>query len=202
MPDEVPERLGDGLERPGVVAVPRRGTQVAEERGVDATVEPMERLDEDAEVVPAFPPGSEAEMLGREELRGASTSIPPSAEEDTHHRARTRHDGDVREEPTPVVGLEILDELSEEGMPRGRHEKAVGDARGLSGDGDGGEAAEGAEGALAFKVEVEEDAAKVVENEVAKGVGALDRIAVAVKGREEPRVVGLRIVAQRRSRRR
>lgn len=74
-------------------------------------------------------------------------------------------------------------------MSRCGHHEAVADADGERANVDDREPAEGAEGAEALQVEVEEDAAVVVEDEIAERVGALDGEAVGEPVLEEPGVL-------------
>jgi len=66
------------------------------------------------------------------------------------------------------------------------HHEPVADPGGVSGDVDDGKASQWTEGAETLEVEVEEDAAVVVQDEVPQGVGALDWMNVGEPVSEEP----------------
>ena len=70
-------------------------------------------------------------------------------------------------------------------------EGVVGDSCGDGEASEGGELEEGVEGAVRDEVEIEVDAAIVVEEEVADCVGALDRIGIGIVNWDEGRVVFL-----------
>ena len=100
--------------------------------------------------------------------------------------ARGAHDGDVGQDPLAVVALEALDHAEEERvLGHGAHD-VVGDSRRDGAADPGAVGEEGVETSLAPVVEVEIDAAVVGEDEVADGVGALDRVRVGDEGFEEP----------------
>lgn len=69
------------------------------------------------------------------------------------------HDGWVRQtQPVPVVPVEVLDQLADVFVALARHHEPDREARGVGGWRDELEASEGAEGALALQIHVEDDA--------------------------------------------
>jgi hypothetical protein len=88
-----------------------------------------------------------------------------------------------------VKSNEVVDSLIHEGVVRRGKDEVIRNT-----DGDGlweynGVCEEGIEWLCAANVEIEVDTAIVVEDEVSDGIGTLDGVGVAVKGREEPWVV-------------
>jgi hypothetical protein len=113
------------------------------------------------------------------------------------------HDSDVRQRPPAVVVGQAVDGVEEELVARHGAHGVVGDAcRGRLANprGVGEERVEAAVAPLdavsgvlwreegTHVVQVDVDASKMVQHEVAYGVGALDGVRVAVEGLEEPRV--------------
>lgn len=101
---------------------------------------------------------------------------------------RRRHDGDVGQEPGAVGALQGLDDAEEEGVLRDRSHGVVADARGHCAAQPGGVRQQRVQASLAPVVQIDVDAAVVREHEVADCVGALDRVLVPRKRRQEPGV--------------
>jgi hypothetical protein len=99
------------------------------------------------------------------------------------------HDGDVWQGPAAVVVGERFDRLQEKGMAGDGAHDIIGDSRGQSAADPGGVGEKGVEAAVASVVQVDVDAAKVVQHKVSDRVGALDGVRVAIERLEEPRVL-------------
>lgn len=138
---------------------------------VRARVLPVQRFAEDAHVLAVRVRGGVDAVL-RRDVHG------PRGE---HHRR-------VIEEVVVVERDEVVDRLRHERVALCAEHEVVADADGDRLGEDDGVLEERVEWAVAAYVEVEVDAAVVVQHEVADGVGALDVVLVAVEGGEEPGV--------------
>lgn len=106
-----------------------------------------------------------------------------------HHGPGGEHDGRVVGTVLVVEGDEVVDDEVHKVVALLGHHDVVRDADGHGGGEDDVEVEEGIHALLAPDVEVHVDASVVVEDKVPDGVGALDRVGVAVERREEPRVM-------------
>lgn len=111
--------------------------------------------------------------------------LPDDGEEE---RTRRRHHRDVGHAIVVCVALEALDHALEEGVVRNGAHGVVADARGERASEPGRVLEHHVQTPCATIVEIEVDAAVVVEDEVADGIGALDGEGVRVEGVEEPGV--------------
>ncbi|KAI3475437.1 hypothetical protein L1887_63205 [Cichorium endivia] len=185
--DEHAAVLAQKDEEACVVGVPAGSVKVGEEGvgridGFDVLA--VERLREHADALEAC-----VGLLGR---RGEGGPVHVDVEAvggGDEHGPGGEHDGGVVGEVLVVEVDEVVDELVHEGMRLGCEHDVVGDADGDGLGEDDLEAEEGVEAAEAANVEVHVDAAVVVEDKVADGVGTLDGVRVGVKDGEEPVVV-------------
>lgn len=115
--------------------------------------------------------------------RRADVLLPDHGEKE---RTRAVHDRDVRHPPVAVVGLQRLDHAEEERVLRDGAHGIVADASGDREPDPRRVAEEGVESTVAAVVQVHVGAAVVGKDEVADGIGALDREGVVVEGLEEP----------------
>ncbi|KFY23859.1 hypothetical protein V491_02390 [Pseudogymnoascus sp. VKM F-3775] len=111
--------------------------------------------------------------------------LPDDGEEE---RACRRHDGDVGHAVVVCVALETLNHALEEGVVWDGAHGVVADARGERAAQPGWVLEHHVQTPGAAIVEIKVDAAVVVEDEVADGIGALDGEGVGVEGVEEPGV--------------
>lgn len=135
----------------------------------------------------AVPPAREDAHLALDAL--VDVLWPHAVDRREEHWARREHDGRVVGPVRVVERDEVVDDEVHERVPLLREHEVVGHADGDGRGEDHVKVEERIEVAAAPDVEVHVDAAKVVQDEVPDDVGPLDRVRVAVKGREEPRVV-------------
>jgi hypothetical protein len=105
------------------------------------------------------------------------------------HGAGGKHNSGIVENPIMVKGNQVVNSLSHERVFLFRKHEIVRDADGYGARKNDGEDKEGIQTTQAANVEVDVDAAVVMEDEVANGIRSLNGIWVRIKRVEEPAVV-------------
>jgi len=116
---------------------------------------------------------------------GAVVVTPDNGQE---KRTSGTHDSDVGEHPAAVISWKSVHDLEEEGMVGNAAHGIIADTGGHGSADPCGIDKERVERSLTTIVEIDVDAAKVGENKVSNGIGALNREAIAIEGFEKPRV--------------
>lgn len=112
--------------------------------------------------------------------------MPPNDAQE--QRPRRPHDGDVRQHPAPIILRQCIYNLQEKRMMRHAAHGVVADARRGRAPHPRRVREQGVHPTLTPVVQIEVHAAKVREDEVPDGVGALDRERIAIECFQKPRV--------------